>query len=86
MSWPIEDAGKRFADIVDKALKGEPQTLTEQGRPKVMIVSVEEYASRQDQSQASIPSLPDLLLDMPRGDDPFEREHVGTRDVDFECT
>lgn len=37
--WPLQDAKAKFSEVVQRALDGEPQCITRQGKDAVVIVS-----------------------------------------------
>lgn len=41
MTTTVDEAGKRLADLVDKALAGESVVLTRQGNPVAKLVAVQ---------------------------------------------
>ena len=41
--WQLQDAKNRFSEVVDKACREGPQTVTRRGRPTVVVVSVTDY-------------------------------------------
>lgn len=43
MTWQLQDAKNKFSEVVDKALKGEPQEITKRGKKAVVVMSVEYY-------------------------------------------
>lgn len=40
--WTVADAKARFSEVIDKA-RTKPQTITRNGRPTVVMVSIEEW-------------------------------------------
>jgi prevent-host-death family protein len=42
-TWQLEDAWRRFTEVVDLALAGGPQRVTHHGRGAVVIVSEQEW-------------------------------------------
>jgi prevent-host-death family protein len=46
-SYSVHEARKRFADVVDRALGGEPQRVTRHGKDAVVIVSEMDWSRRQ---------------------------------------
>ena len=42
-TWTVAEAKAKFSEVVDKARKGGPQTITKNGRTAVVIVSAEEW-------------------------------------------
>lgn len=41
--WQIQEAKNRFSEVVDRALKNGPQTVTRRGKEAVVIVAADEY-------------------------------------------
>jgi prevent-host-death family protein len=41
--WQLQDAKNRLSEVVDKACREGPQTVTRRGRPTVVVVSVTDY-------------------------------------------
>lgn len=37
--WPLQDAKAKFSEVVQRALDGEPQCVTRQGKDAVIIIS-----------------------------------------------
>jgi prevent-host-death family protein len=42
-SWQLQEAKSKFSQLVDKAMKHEPQIVTKHGNQAVVILSVEDY-------------------------------------------
>ncbi len=42
-SWSVASAKARFSELIDKARSDGPQTVTRNGRPAAVIVSVDEW-------------------------------------------
>jgi prevent-host-death family protein len=38
-TWLVKDARARFGDVMDAALKGEPQRVTRRGKETVVVIS-----------------------------------------------
>jgi prevent-host-death family protein len=69
-SWSVQDAKKRFGEVVEAARRT-PQTVTEHGKPAVVVVDVAEYERLRRLEGASAPSFADVLLAMPQDDGEF---------------
>ena len=41
--WPVAEAKARFSEMIDRALKEGPQTITRKGKQTVVVVSAEEW-------------------------------------------
>jgi prevent-host-death family protein len=76
--WTLALAKARFSEVVDRAQAG-PQTITRNGKPTVVIVSVQEWARKTMRKG----SLAEFLLASPmRGADlDLERARDTPRDV-----
>lgn len=42
-SWQLQEAKNKLSEVVERAITGEPQTITRHGQPVVVVLSVEEY-------------------------------------------
>lgn len=43
-NWLVKDARAHFSDVIDAAMKGEPQRVTRRGKGAVVVVNEEEWA------------------------------------------
>lgn len=39
-SWPMQEAKSRFGEVIERALREGPQTVTQRGKPVVRVVAV----------------------------------------------
>lgn len=83
IDWPLQDAKNKFSELVNAALAGEPQRVTRRGRPAVVVVSAEEYERLCLLEEAHVPTLGELLLEIPQDDQEFERRSVTPRPLDL---
>jgi prevent-host-death family protein len=74
MDWPLQDAKNRFSEVVQRARREGPQTVTLRGERAAVILSAADY----DALVRDRPSLVDDLLSGPAWDDAFV-EAVGAR-------
>src|SRR5271156_3040516 len=76
--WTVADAKAWLSELIERA-QAEPQTITRDGKPSVVVVSVEEWGRK----AARKGSLADFLLSSPlRGADlDLERQRDGPRDL-----
>jgi prevent-host-death family protein len=44
-AWTVADAKARLSEVIERA-QGAPQTITRNGRPSVVVVSIEEWARK----------------------------------------
>ena len=84
MNWKLQDAKNRFSEVVSKAMRKGPQTVTLRGDRAAVVVSAEDY----DRLTAAKPTLADHLLSGPAWDDAFvvdvnTRHRSGPRDIDL---
>ncbi len=42
-TWPVAEAKARFSEMIDRALRDGPQTITRKGKQAVVVVSAEEW-------------------------------------------
>lgn len=45
-SWSVASAKARFSELIDKAKSEGPQTVTRNGKPAAVLVSVEEWEKK----------------------------------------
>ena len=43
VSWEFQDAKNRLSEVVEKAVKEGPQTITRRGEPVAVVISAVEY-------------------------------------------
>lgn len=82
-SWKLQDAKAKFSQLVDKALKEEPQYVTRHGRNAVVVISVEDY----ENMLVDKPDFKDFLLGIPKLSEDesqyFERQKDYPRDIEL---
>ena len=85
MQWPLQDAKNKFSELVNAALAGEPQEVTREGKPVVIVVAIDEYERLCQVEKAATPNFVEHLLAIPKGgpDDLFEHIPQKSRDVDL---
>jgi antitoxin Phd len=71
-NWSVQDAKNRFSEVVEAAQRV-PQTVTEDGKPAVVVMDVVEYERLRHLERAQAPSFVDMLLGMPQDDGEFPR-------------
>ncbi len=84
MDWQLQDAKNRFSEVVSKARREGPQTVTLRGDRAAVVVSAEDY----DRLTGAKATLADHLLSGPAWDDAFvmdvnTRHPSGPRDIDL---
>ena len=63
-SWQLQEAKRRFREIVDLTLTEGPQLVTRRGSDAVVILAVEDYR----RLVGDAPNLIDHLLSAPKGE------------------
>lgn len=67
MDWPLQNAKNRFSEVVQRARREGPQTVTLRGERAAVVLSAADY----DALIRNRPSLVDDLLSGPPWDDSF---------------
>jgi len=65
VDWPLQDAKNRFSEVVQRARREGPQTVTLRGERAAIVLSAADY----DNLVRDRPSLVDDLLSGPAWDD-----------------
>ena len=78
-TWTMQDAKRHFSALLTAAQRT-PQTVTENGKPAVVVIAADEYERLR---RLKFPTFVELLLAMPRDDGEFERLRVRFRDIEF---
>lgn len=73
-TWQLQDAKNKFSQLVDKAMRHEPQFVTKHGNNAVVVISFEDYlrfTKPKDHLIAFLRSSPlmDVELDITRNKD-----------------
>lgn len=82
--WRLQDAKNQFSQLVEAALRGEPQHVTRRGREAVVVLSESDYRILRDSVRAGAPSFIKHLLAIPKSnavDD--ESRGLALRDVEL---
>ena len=78
-TWRLQEAKRRFSEVVDLALTEGPQLVTRRGTDAVVILAAEDYRRLVGDGQ----NLIDHLLNAPRGDAiVITRSNEPIRDLD----
>jgi len=80
MNWQVQQAKARFSELVDRALKEGPQTITRRGKAVAVIVPAEEYRRLRGGK-----SLKALLAAAPLAGVEIVRSRDTGRAVEIEC-
>lgn len=81
--WRLQDAKTQFSQVVEAALRGEPQHVTRRGKEAVVVVSEQTYAALQRSARAASPGFVAHLLAIPKDDEPLEPAPLALREMDF---
>ena len=49
-AWPVAEAKARLSELIENAVAGGPQTITRNGQPAAVVVSVAEWARKSRRS------------------------------------
>ena len=82
MNWQIQEAKARFSEMVDRALKDGPQTITRHGKAVAVLVPADEYRRLRTGGK----SLKALLAAAPLEGVEIRRSRDTGRLTDLECT
>ena len=80
-TWQLQDAKNRLSELIGRARRKGPQTITVRGQPAVVVISVEEY----ERIQPPATSLAEFVRESPlHGIDlTVERDKAPPRKVDL---
>ena len=80
--WRLQDAKTQFSQVVEAALRGEPQHVTRRGRDAVVVLSESSYRALRESARSGAPGFIAHLLAIPKGQElPNARGSVKLRDV-----
>jgi antitoxin Phd len=82
VEWQIQEAKARFSEMIDRALKEGPQTVTRHGKPVVVVLPADEYRRLRTGGK----SLKDVLATAPLEGVEITRSRDTGRAVDLKCT
>lgn len=82
MDWQIQEAKARFSELVERALKEGPQTVTRHGKAVAVLIAADEYRRLRTGGK----SLKALLAASPLEGVEITRSRDTGRVVDLECT
>lgn len=80
--WPSRDAKNKFSQLVNAALTGEPQIVTRRGQPAAVILAIRQYERLRKIEESHVPSLTELLLEIPQDDQELDRTNITPRALD----
>ena len=82
--WQLQEAKARCSEVVERALKGEPQTVTRRGRPVVVVVDWSTFTRLRGEEASLWEALraPEPLSEE-EAETLFTREAAGYREVGF---
>ena len=79
-TWQVQEAKTRLGEVIDRAISEGPQTITRHGKPRAVLMSVEEFEAMKPKKRDFV----EFLLNGPRFDDlDLERSKDTGRDVDL---
>jgi prevent-host-death family protein len=80
-TWQIQQAKSKLSELIELSRSEGPQTITKHGKPRAVILSMEEYESMRRKK----PDFIEFLLTIPKFDDlDLERSRDVGREVDLD--
>jgi prevent-host-death family protein len=64
--WQLQTAKAQLSELVEAALRGEPQRITRRGKDAVMVLSEQAYVALKSSAKKDAPDFVAHLLAMPR--------------------
>ena len=64
--WQLQTAKAQLSELVEAALRGEPQRITRRGKDAVMVLSEQSYVALTSSAKSDAPDFVAHLLAMPR--------------------
>lgn len=64
--WQLQTAKAQLSELVEAALRGEPQRITRRGKDAVMVLSEKAYVALKTSAKSDAPDFVAHLLAMPR--------------------
>lgn len=64
--WQLQTAKAQLSELVEAALRGEPQRITRRGKDAVMVLSEQAYVALKSSAKQDAPDFVAHLLAMPR--------------------
>jgi prevent-host-death family protein len=64
--WRLQAAKAQLSELVEAALRGEPQRITWRGRDTVVVLSERDYVALKSRAKMDVPDFVAHLLAMPR--------------------
>lgn len=77
--WTVAEAKAKFSELVERAQRDKPQTVSKRGRPAVVVVSAEEWARK----TARVGTLVDFLRRSPLSGLELNRKRDRPRKMDL---
>jgi prevent-host-death family protein len=86
--WQLQTAKAQLSELVEAALRGEPQRITRRGKDAVMVLSEQAYVALKSSAKRDTPDFVAHLLAMPRAraarDEPIvSQTRLVMRDVEL---
>ncbi len=64
--WQLQTAKAQLSEVVDAALRGEPQRITRRGKDAVVVLSEQEYVALKTSAKRDAPNFVEYLLAIPK--------------------
>ena len=81
--WQVQEAKTHFSEVIERANREGPQTITRHGKARAVVISAEEYQTLTGGGRRQ--NFVDFLLSGPKFDDiDIERSKDTGREIDLE--
>lgn len=80
-TWSLQEAQGNLEALIDAAFAGEPQMISQDGRPLVVVIAAERFERLSRVEPVDRPAFNQHLLAMPQDDGDFASEEVCLRDI-----
>lgn len=86
--WQLQTAKAQLSELVEAALRGEPQRITRHGKDAVMVLSEQAYVALKNSAKKDAPGFIAHLLAMPQqgavpGESAASQTKLALRDIDL---
>jgi antitoxin Phd len=84
-TWQVQEAKTRFSELLERARREGPQTITKHGKPRAIVLSVDEFEAMARSARPGRNFKDFLLNEGPKFDEfEIERDEDTGRDITLE--
>jgi antitoxin Phd len=85
-TWQVQEAKTHFSEVIERAQKEGPQTITRHGKPRAVVMSADEYdVMRRPKAKKKRDFVDFLMSGGPKFENfEIERDKDTGRDIDLE--